>query len=102
MATVLTAPLHRAAWLRIKWSANLVAEDRMNATCAVVSSGDRYHGKQNFDYLTALSAENVGARGLCMHVVTMPPGGRARPHLHENHESAIYVLSGRAGMWYGE
>ena len=24
------------------------------------------------------------------------------PHLHENHETAIYVLSGEAEMWYGE
>jgi uncharacterized RmlC-like cupin family protein len=37
-----------------------------------------------------------------MHVVTIPPGGRARPHLHESHESAIYVLTGEAGMWFGE
>jgi uncharacterized RmlC-like cupin family protein len=27
---------------------------------------------------------------------------RAKPHLHESHESAVYVLSGEAGMWYGE
>ena len=35
-------------------------------------------------------------------LVTIPPLGRAKPHLHENHESAVYVLSGEAGMWYGE
>jgi uncharacterized RmlC-like cupin family protein len=71
-------------------------------TCTVISRGESYHGKQNFDYRTGLCAETVGSKGLCMHVVTMPPGSRARPHLHENHESAIYVLSGQAGMWYGE
>jgi uncharacterized RmlC-like cupin family protein len=37
-----------------------------------------------------------------MHLLTIPPGGRAKAHLHENHETAIYVLSGRAHMWYGE
>lgn len=71
-------------------------------TCTVISRGDTYHGKQNFDYFSGLSAETAGSKGLCMHVVTMPPGGRARPHLHENHESAVYVLSGEAGMWFGE
>ena len=32
----------------------------------------------------------------------MPPGGRAKAHKHHAHETAIYVLSGEAGMWYGE
>jgi uncharacterized RmlC-like cupin family protein len=37
-----------------------------------------------------------------MHLLTVPPGVAARPHLHEQHETAIYVLSGRAEMRYGE
>jgi uncharacterized RmlC-like cupin family protein len=32
----------------------------------------------------------------------MPPGAWARAHLHEAHETAIFVLNGQAGMWYGE
>jgi uncharacterized RmlC-like cupin family protein len=37
-----------------------------------------------------------------MHLGVVPPGGRAEPHRHDGHESAIYVLEGRAGMDYGE
>ena len=37
-----------------------------------------------------------------MQLLTMPPGARAKAHKHEAHETAIYVLSGEAGMWYGE
>ena len=37
-----------------------------------------------------------------MHLLTIPPGGRAKAHLHEQHETTIYVISGQAGMWYGE
>jgi uncharacterized RmlC-like cupin family protein len=37
-----------------------------------------------------------------MNLLTIPPGGRARPHLHEHHETAIYVLSGSADMLYGD
>src|SRR5690242_9991814 len=37
-----------------------------------------------------------------MQVVTIPPGGRARAHLHENQETAVYLISGEAGMWWGE
>jgi uncharacterized RmlC-like cupin family protein len=31
----------------------------------------------------------------------MPPGARAGAHLHGSHESAIYVISGRAEFWWG-
>ncbi len=37
-----------------------------------------------------------------MHMVTIPPGARENAHLHENHETAIYVLSGEAEMWFRE
>jgi uncharacterized RmlC-like cupin family protein len=72
------------------------------ATCAVIHSGASYAGKQGLDYLAGVSAQNVGAQGLCMHLLTIPPGGRAKAHLHEQHETAIYVLQGTAEMWYGE
>lgn len=71
-------------------------------TCAVVQAGETYTGKQAFTYFAGISAENTGARGICMHLLTIPPGGRAKAHLHEDHETAIYVLSGQAGMWYGQ
>ncbi|MBO0792486.1 MAG: cupin domain-containing protein, partial [Ktedonobacteraceae bacterium] len=29
-------------------------------------------------------------------------GGRAHAHLHEQHETAIYILSGQTEVWYGE
>ncbi|MSS69908.1 MAG: cupin domain-containing protein [Candidatus Latescibacteria bacterium] len=71
-------------------------------TCAVVHAGETYQGKQAFTYFAGISAENTGARRICMHLLTIPPGGRARAHLHEDHETAIHVISGQAGMWYGE
>jgi len=71
-------------------------------SCTIIRSKDSYEGKQGLTYFSGVSAESAGARGLCMHLLTFPPGGRARAHLHENHETAIYVLSGEAEMWYGE
>lgn len=70
--------------------------------CAVVKLQESYHGKQGFEYDAAISRESVGANGLCMHLLTIPPGGRAKAHLHEGHETAIYVLHGTGAMWYGE
>lgn len=77
-------------------------EDELKPTCRVIRSTEGYHGKQGFHYAAAISAERAGARGICMHLLTVPPGGRAKAHLHENHETALYVLQGRAGMWFGE
>ena len=70
-------------------------------TCRVIQSQATFQGKQGFEYGGAISAESVGASGICMHVLNIPPSGCAKAHLHENHESCIYVLSGEAGMWYG-
>jgi uncharacterized RmlC-like cupin family protein len=71
-------------------------------TCRVISGTSPFHGKQGLDYFMGVSTESAGATGICMHMVTIPPGARANAHLHENHETAIYVLSGEAEMWYGE
>ncbi len=71
-------------------------------TCTVVSPGEELQGKQRLGMFAGISAQSAGARGICMHLVTIPPGGRSDAHLHEQHETAIYVLSGEAGMDYGE
>lgn len=71
-------------------------------TCRVISPGATYEGKQAFTYFAGIAAETTGATGICMHLLTIPPGGRARAHLHAAHETAIYMLAGDAAMWYGE
>jgi uncharacterized RmlC-like cupin family protein len=71
-------------------------------TCVLIQRNKPYHGKQGLDYFAGVSAETAGSKGLCLHMVTIPPGAHAAPHLHEHHESAVHVISGEAGMWYGE
>ena len=71
-------------------------------TCRKFRPGDTYAGKQGFSYAAGISAESAGARGICMHLLTIQPGDRARAHLHEAHETAIYVLSGEVDTWYGD
>ena len=70
--------------------------------CRIVRPGSRYEGRQRVGYGTGISAETAGSRGLCLHTLVIPPGGRGQAHLHEHHESAIYVISGSAEMWWGE
>lgn len=71
-------------------------------TCQIVRPEQTYEGKQGFSYFEGIAAETVGSVGVCMHLLTIPPGGRAKAHKHENHETAIYVISGISEMWYGE
>ncbi len=71
-------------------------------SCSVVRARQTYSGKQGLEYFQGIATETVGSTGLCMHIVTIPPGARAKAHLHEAHESAVYVLSGEARTWYGE
>jgi uncharacterized RmlC-like cupin family protein len=60
------------------------------------SQGPRYPRRRR------VSAETVGARRLCMQLVTIPPGAPARAYVHESHEIAILVLEGEAELRFGE
>lgn len=70
-------------------------------TCRVVRDAGTFDGKQGLTYFAGISAEAVGAEGICMHLLRMPPGARAKAHLHDNHETAIYMIAGKTAMWYG-
>ena len=71
-------------------------------TCQLVRPDTSYVGKQAFTYFAGISADNVGSEAICMHLLTIPPGGRAKAHLHEHHETTIYVMTGEAGMYFGD
>jgi len=71
-------------------------------TCKLVRAGEPYQGKQGLMYAPAISADTVGSQAIHMQLLTIPPGGRAKAHKHASHETAIYMLSGVGGMWYGD
>jgi uncharacterized RmlC-like cupin family protein len=71
-------------------------------TCRVVRSGEAYRGKQGLTYRAGLTGETAGSRGICMTLVTLPPGARAKTHLHERIETAVYVIEGETDMHFGE
>lgn len=70
--------------------------------CKVVASGDAYVGRQGFTYLAGLTGSTVGSQNICMTVVTLPDGARAKPHLHRGIETAVFVIEGEADTHYGE
>jgi uncharacterized RmlC-like cupin family protein len=71
-------------------------------TCHLVQASEPYQGKQGLMYSPAISAESVGSHAIHMQFLSIPPGGRAKAHKHASHETAIHVLTGVSGMWFGE
>ena len=57
--------------------------------------------RQRLPYFVGISGQTVNATGLSMHIVVIPPGARAEPHLHIGYETAIYVLEGRVLTRWG-
>jgi uncharacterized RmlC-like cupin family protein len=68
----------------------------------VLHTGQANTTRQGLRQFEGVSAESVGSRALCAHLLVIPPGGRAKAHRHAGHETAIYVFEGRAVMWFGE
>ena len=50
--------------------------------------------RQRLPYFIGISGQTVDATGLSMHLVVIPPGARAEPHIHIGYETGIYVLEG--------
>jgi uncharacterized RmlC-like cupin family protein len=67
----------------------------------IIRAAGSYDGKQGVSLATGVSSRSAGARALCLHLVTIPPGTRGVPHVHNGHESAIYTVSGETEVWHG-
>ncbi|NML42872.1 cupin domain-containing protein [Ramlibacter sp. G-1-2-2] len=57
--------------------------------------------QQRLPYFIGVSGQTVGATGLSMHLVVIPPGARSEPHSHVGYETAIYVLEGVVATRWG-
>ena len=68
----------------------------------VLGHGTPGLGKQGHLYTPGVSAERAGSRALHLQLLTLPPGEVGRAHMHAAHETAIYVLTGVSGVWWGE
>ncbi|QCP51622.1 cupin domain-containing protein [Trinickia violacea] len=66
----------------------------------VVPSGASYTSQQGSVYAPGISNETVGSETLFLGVVTIPPSGRTKAHIHERHDSAHYMLSGSEVEFY--
>lgn len=71
-------------------------------TCKVIRPGEGYVGKQGFTYMAGLTGATAGSNAICMTVLTLPDGARAKTHLHHAIETAVFVIEGEADMYFGE
>ncbi|HET9645198.1 MAG TPA: cupin domain-containing protein [Burkholderiaceae bacterium] len=56
---------------------------------------------QRLPYFVGISGQTVDAKGLSMHLVVIPPGARAEPHVHIGYETGIFVLEGEVLTRWG-
>jgi uncharacterized RmlC-like cupin family protein len=63
---------------------------------------ETFISKQQLPNFEGISAQTAGTKHLCMHLVVIPPGGRAIAHYHNGYETTIYIIKGRAETRYGE
>lgn len=69
--------------------------------CKVIRHSEGFRGKQGLDYFSGVSVETAGSKAICMHILEMPPGAKAKAHFHEAHETAIYMLEGVSEFLHG-
>lgn len=71
-------------------------------TIITVRPKETFISKQQLPNFEGISAQTAGTKHLCMHLVVIPPGGKAIAHYHNGYETTIYIVKGRAETKYGE
>jgi uncharacterized RmlC-like cupin family protein len=69
----------------------------------VVKAAPEHRVQQGSDYRAGVSAETTGSQVIWLGLMALPPCGRTKAHVHEHHETALYMMSGDAlELWTGD
>jgi len=68
----------------------------------MVAPPDTEIARQGMPQFFGVSEASVGAGGISMNLTVFPPGGSSKAHLHREFETAIYAISGRVQLFYGD
>ena len=69
----------------------------------VVKAAPEHRVAQGSDYRAGVSAETTGSQVIWLGLMALPPGGRTKAHVHEHHETALYMVSGDVlELWTGD
>ncbi|MDQ0473090.1 cupin domain-containing protein [Labrys wisconsinensis] len=74
----------------------------MEASIVTVRPESMSGSLQKLAMFVGISGPSAGATRLSLYKVLIPPGGKAEPHSHAGHETAIYLIKGRVETRYGE
>ncbi len=72
------------------------------ARVQVIRPGHTYIGKQGFTYGAGASADTAGTERICMNVLPIPPGAKAKVHYHDRIETIAYMLEGECVVYHGD
>lgn len=68
----------------------------------VLRPGEAFVGKQGVAYPLRVTRETAGTAHICMAVLPMPPGVRAKAHYHEGIETIATLIAGDCVVYYGD
>jgi uncharacterized RmlC-like cupin family protein len=69
----------------------------------VVKASPEHRVQQGSDYRAGVSAETTGSQVIWLGLMALPPGGRTKAHVHEHHETALYMVTGEVlELWTGD
>jgi len=74
----------------------------MNQVVQPVRPDQEVMTAQRLPYFIGISGKTVGAVSLSMHLVVIPPGAKAEPHIHVGYETGIFVLEGQVKTRWGD
>ena len=66
-----------------------------------VRVGEAESSRQDLPIFPGISGKTAGATGISMLRVVIPPGAKAKAHVHRGYETAIYLIQGRVLTRYG-
>jgi uncharacterized RmlC-like cupin family protein len=75
--------------------------ERNQPMVQVISPEMAYEGKQKMGLVAGVCTQTVGSKALCMHVAAMPPRTKGAVHMHDEHESSLYVTEGVTRTYFG-
>jgi 4-hydroxyphenylpyruvate 3-dimethylallyltransferase len=70
-------------------------------TVQVITPELAYEGKQKMGMVAGVCTQTVGSQALCMHLAEMPPRSRGKVHIHDQHETSLYVTEGCTRTYFG-
>ena len=68
----------------------------------LVKPGTKYEGAQGVTYDAGVSRNTTSAEKVCMNVLPMSPGAKAKPHQYKGIETIAYMLKGECTVFHGE